>query len=211
MEKISCEVISDLLPLYYDEVCTQDSRRLVQEHLEDCSGCRELLRQMKEDCLLPDGEERKKEAAVKDLASVWKKTVKRYFMWGILIALCACALLGGGFWSMTRLWQVMVPADRMEFSVEAVTEQFVEISLRVLDDKKVLSQSQRITEDGRYYIIIKRGVIATKNGAGENWESRVSISRTGTLKSGEKIPIKEIYYGTEDDCILIWKADGQQP
>ena len=77
MEKITCEVISDLLPLYCDGVCSQDSCRLVQEHLEDCPGCRELLRQMKEECLLPDGEERKKEAAVKELASVWKKTVKR--------------------------------------------------------------------------------------------------------------------------------------
>lgn len=210
MEKITCEVISDLLPLYCDGVCSQDSRRLVQEHLEDCPGCRELLRQMKEECLLPDGEERKKEAAVKELASVWKKTVKRYFMRGVLITLCACTLLGGGFWLLTRLWQIMVPVERMEFSVEAVTEQSVEISLQVLDGKKVLSQSQRITEDGKYYILMKRGVIATENGAGENWESTVSISRTGTLESGEKIPIREIYYGTEGNCILIWKADEQQ-
>ena len=30
MEKITCEVIADLLPLYCDEVCSQDSRRLVR-------------------------------------------------------------------------------------------------------------------------------------------------------------------------------------
>lgn len=211
MEKISCEIISDLLPLYCDEVCSQDSRRLVQEHLEGCPGCFALLEQMKKECILPDGEEMKKEAAMKELASVWKKTMKRYFVRGVLITLCVCALLCGGFWSLTRLLQVMVPADRMEIRVGTVTEQSVEISLRVLDDKKVLSQSQLITEDGKYYIFIKQGIIATKNGAGENWESKVSISRTGTLESGEKIPIREIYYGTEDDCILIWRAAARQP
>ena len=86
---------------------------------------------------------------------------------------------------------------------EPVTVQSVEISLRAMDDKKVLSQSHVITEDGRYYILVKRGVIVTKNGVGGNWESTITISLTGTLESGEKIPIREIYYGTENDCMLI--------
>lgn len=211
MEKITCEVILDLLPLYCDEVCSPDSCRLVQEHLKECPGCSELLRQMKKECMLPDAEEQKEEAVVKNLAAVWKKTIKRYFVSGMLIALCACALLGGGFWSLTRLIQVMVPTDRMEFSVERVTEQSVEISMRVLDVKKVLSQSHVITEEGKYYILVKRGVMATENGSGENWESTVSISRTGMLESGEKVPVTEIYYGTEDDCVLIWQADAGEP
>ncbi|MDE7298812.1 MAG: zf-HC2 domain-containing protein [Lachnospiraceae bacterium] len=206
MEKISCEIISDLLPLYCDEVCSQDSRRLVEEHLKGCPGCCELLRQIKKEYLLPDAEEQEHEAVVKDLAAVWKKTVKGYFVRGMLIALCACALLGGGFWSLTRLFQVVVPAERLQISVEAATEQSVVISLRVTDGKRVLSQSHRITEDGKYYILIKRGVIATENGAGENWENTVSISRTGILESGEKVSITEIYYGTEDDNILVWQA-----
>lgn len=207
MEKITCEVIADLLPLYCDEVCSQDSRRLVQEHLKGCPRCSELLRQMRKECLLPDAQEQKQEAVVKKMAAVWKKTVKGYFIRGVLITLCACALLGGGFWFLTRVFQVMVSPEKMEISVETVTEQSVEVSLRTRDDRKVLSQSQWVTEEGRYYILIKRGVIATKNGSGESWESTVSISRTGTLESGEKIPITEIYYGTEDDCILIWQAD----
>lgn len=207
MEKISCEIISDLLPLYCDQVCSQDSSRLVQEHLKNCPDCSELLKQMKRECRLSDAEEQKQETVMKELAATWKKTAKRYFVRGILTAFCICALLGGGFWSLTRIFQVMVSTDRMEFSVETVTEQSVEISLRAVDDKKVLSQSHVIMEDGRYYILVKRGVIATKNGAGENWESTMTISLTGISESGEKVLIREIYYGTENNCVLIWQAD----
>jgi len=37
---ISCEIIRDLLPLYVDDVCSDDSRELVEHHLRDCESCR---------------------------------------------------------------------------------------------------------------------------------------------------------------------------
>ena len=33
MSKVSCEIIKDILPLYYDNVCSDDSKRMVEEHL----------------------------------------------------------------------------------------------------------------------------------------------------------------------------------
>lgn len=41
--KNNCDIIRDLLPLYVDGVCSQDSAKLVEEHLTDCQSCRELL------------------------------------------------------------------------------------------------------------------------------------------------------------------------
>ena len=46
--KTNCSVIRDLLPLYADEVCSEESRALVQEHLQECSGCSEILRRLQE-------------------------------------------------------------------------------------------------------------------------------------------------------------------
>ena len=40
MSKISCEVIKDMLPLYYDNVCSDDSKRMVEEHLSYCDNCK---------------------------------------------------------------------------------------------------------------------------------------------------------------------------
>ena len=41
--KLNCKVIEDLLPLYLDEVCSEESRQLVEEHLADCEACRKLV------------------------------------------------------------------------------------------------------------------------------------------------------------------------
>ncbi|MDD2955384.1 MAG: zf-HC2 domain-containing protein [Oscillospiraceae bacterium] len=42
MNKISCGVCRDLLPLVQDGVACEDSRRLVEEHLAACPDCRAL-------------------------------------------------------------------------------------------------------------------------------------------------------------------------
>lgn len=56
--KLSCEVIKDLLPLYEDEVCSEESRVLVEEHLAECAECRALQEKFKipEVTLLPEEE-----------------------------------------------------------------------------------------------------------------------------------------------------------
>ena len=46
--KMECEVIRDLLPLYADQACSEQSRALVNEHLLDCADCRDMLQRIKE-------------------------------------------------------------------------------------------------------------------------------------------------------------------
>ncbi len=46
--KTDCEVIRDLLPLYADEACSEKSRALVEEHLDECPDCRALLGELRE-------------------------------------------------------------------------------------------------------------------------------------------------------------------
>lgn len=62
MNNIPCGVIRDLLPLYTEELCSEESRALVENHLKDCSGCRSLKESMKKTEPLPvdSGESLKK-------------------------------------------------------------------------------------------------------------------------------------------------------
>lgn len=39
-ETITCEVIQDLLPLYEDDCCSAQSRKIVEDHLAQCPDCR---------------------------------------------------------------------------------------------------------------------------------------------------------------------------
>ena len=32
----TCNIVQDLLPLYYDDVCSPSSKRLVEKHLKTC-------------------------------------------------------------------------------------------------------------------------------------------------------------------------------
>ena len=41
--KYNCDLISDLLPLYKDEICSEASRKIVEEHLAECPDCKKML------------------------------------------------------------------------------------------------------------------------------------------------------------------------
>lgn len=43
-----CGLVQDLLPLYRDKVCGEESRRIVEEHLKECCGCRQLSERMED-------------------------------------------------------------------------------------------------------------------------------------------------------------------
>ena len=43
----NCEVIRDLLPLYADDACSEESRRLVEGHLAECPDCSGMLQRLK--------------------------------------------------------------------------------------------------------------------------------------------------------------------
>ena len=47
--KTDCNIIRDLLPLYADDVCSGESRALVEEHLSECPDCAEELKRIRED------------------------------------------------------------------------------------------------------------------------------------------------------------------
>ena len=48
MSKISCNVIQDIMPLYVDEIVSEDTKKLVEEHLKECEDCRKEMEKMRE-------------------------------------------------------------------------------------------------------------------------------------------------------------------
>ncbi|MCH5273418.1 MAG: zf-HC2 domain-containing protein [Lachnospiraceae bacterium] len=95
--KITCDVCRDLLLLYEDDICSADSRKLVDTHLNGCDDCRTYLKKMRtsEEMVaeepLPE--------ALEEKAVLQKSFRKIRFRWRIsLIALLmVIPLLGVGF------------------------------------------------------------------------------------------------------------------
>ena len=48
MSNKECEIVQDLLPLYYDNACSEESRRFVEKHLPGCSDCQKMYNELKE-------------------------------------------------------------------------------------------------------------------------------------------------------------------
>lgn len=46
--KYPCDIIQDLLPLYLDGVCSEKSKKAVEEHLAECSDCKDFFAAMRE-------------------------------------------------------------------------------------------------------------------------------------------------------------------
>lgn len=44
---MNCNVIKDLIPLYIDECCSEETAAAVLEHTEECPSCKKMLEEMK--------------------------------------------------------------------------------------------------------------------------------------------------------------------
>lgn len=45
--KITCDIINDLMPSYIDNICSEDSRKALEEHVRTCDKCNQKLQYMK--------------------------------------------------------------------------------------------------------------------------------------------------------------------
>lgn len=76
MEKMKCNVIYDLLSLYLDDICSEETKHIVEEHLESCEECRKNLEYMKENMEIPEDKD----------TTLIKKVKKRIIIEKLVIA-----------------------------------------------------------------------------------------------------------------------------
>ena len=84
-----CGIIRDLLPLYIDDVCNEESKQAVHNHLSECEKCRSCYESMKsnegfEDKRSNNSEDSKMASSLKNVKNTINKRIRN-------IALCAVA------------------------------------------------------------------------------------------------------------------------
>lgn len=68
MREIKCSIIQDVLPLYIDEVVSQDTKEMIEEHLVHCEKCQKEYEGMKRELFIP----------AENKASIFKKINKKW-------------------------------------------------------------------------------------------------------------------------------------
>lgn len=80
--KFDCELIQDLLPLYIDNVCSIKSKEIIEEHISECSKCKELLGELGNQAVIQELSNERNRVIEKHL----KKEKKRTTMIGLIAA-----------------------------------------------------------------------------------------------------------------------------
>ena len=62
--KKQCGIVQDLLPLYLDGVCGEESRNLVEEHLQACEGCRSIRKELQAELPIQEGKMQQSEVEI---------------------------------------------------------------------------------------------------------------------------------------------------
>ena len=70
--KLTCNMMDDLLPLYIEEACAEDSRLAVEEHLSQCIPCCSKLERMQKQIMESES------APPQNMTDVYRKKVRRY-------------------------------------------------------------------------------------------------------------------------------------
>ncbi|MBQ9141836.1 MAG: zf-HC2 domain-containing protein [Lachnospiraceae bacterium] len=88
--KYPCGLIQDLLPLYHDKVCGEESSEAVQEHLEECAACKKYYDTMCESDVV---EEMTFDEEVEQKKAASLKKVKKKWFWKLLMIILALVIV----------------------------------------------------------------------------------------------------------------------
>ncbi len=47
MSRVNCDIVRDLLPSYLDGICSESSRKAVEQHTSECRECQASLERLK--------------------------------------------------------------------------------------------------------------------------------------------------------------------
>lgn len=89
-----CKIIEDLLPLYYDGVCSEESKQMVEEHLSQCEECSILFSKIEGEIVSPNKDEDLK--ILEGISKAVRKGRRKSLITGILITLAVVILIFAG-------------------------------------------------------------------------------------------------------------------
>ena len=192
--KISCDVIRDLLPLYVDEVLSNDSKTLVDEHIEQCESCRDELKKLSEDEVHSCAVNQIENKNIYDSLNKIRKRISFKIQLTILISVIFTAIVAVGAWDYYDNYRIYMPYKEAKIK-------WVKDSMQT--SEKYRDVNQVISTDGKSLIIVLNRTHRTSNDS--SYSDRViwkgpNREYSYEDKNGEEklANIEEVYYMSSD-------------
>lgn len=207
--KLPCNVIEDLLPLYHDGVCSEESRSLVEAHIEECDKCKSILDALNAE---PEATHVDDSAPLKAIKKKLNKSLTKSCLKGIAIACAVFLCLGFLFYGLTDYRVIPVPADLIEITeVSQLSNGGVAFHFSINDNKNLYTINSTLTKDGALYWTPVRAVweAPRKFDTGlYNMDMWVNIEQLEVIQQAE---IKSFYIGPMGNGVLIWEEGMELP
>jgi len=210
--KIPCEIVKDLLPLYHDDVCSNESRTTVEEHLLEYDTCKKYLDSMNSDFIETNAEKAAEQAKSDILKGIKKKLLRKNVIISAISVICAIPI-SLGVYSLIFHYEIPIPYEDGLVSVEMGNNGVLEVTFN--GDDYHCSYTKTVEKDGKKQDVIYvyyTDSIWTKyfSKPDKNREYKYSISNSSFFDydNGEglvevKKDISAVYYFDYSDIEMI--------
>ncbi len=115
---INCNIIKDLLPSYIDNICSEETKQLVEEHLKECEKCKEYLESMKSKISVSGIDEKK---AIK----IFSKEIKKKRLVAIILSIVITLIFVIVCWIIFGKKDFIMPYEENLITVEEKEGEFI--------------------------------------------------------------------------------------
>ena len=116
--KWSCNIIRDLMPLYIDGACSEESKKIIEEHLKECEECRAYLSSMNEENKIIERLSNEKEAQkIYSFKVVKKRILRKQIISGIIAILIVVSISIATITVLKNIHQTVEYKDNISVSM----------------------------------------------------------------------------------------------
>ena len=196
MKNVSCNVIQDLIPLYVEDMLSEDSKKLVGIHLDECEECREYVDELQMMESLPI------ETDTKPLKNIQRVLRKKKWQ-AIFVSALITFLIG----TLTVIF--MTAPDYLPYSEEVVT-------VNEADNGFVLAEfNEEVAGYDLNNVTAESGTgsvyhLTTWTTSWQNFSNREEVARIVLNPSGEQVGAV-YYYQTNGTADRLIYGEDQHP
>lgn len=215
MNKVPCEVIHDLLPLYLDDAVSVQSRTLTENHLAECADCRAALSEMRVAVFVPRAGEPSVREALEGVRRALKRTKIRVIALTVIAMLFVGGLVVANYKYIVMAWTVRVPPEIVVIADVCYLPDGTIFFREYARDGSYMSGRYTQYVDGVCYMDFEREKLnPVKQTWGSSWEWLNTKLQDGKFMYSvfdEWDELLGIRVGTPEDYVSIWEKGMEIP
>ena len=115
MMKYDCDIVKDLMPLYIDDLLSENSKKFVDDHINSCESCRKYYEKLSSEIKIPV----RRESRIADINPIvyLKENLSKKIFKRVLAFVLVVGFFVGSF-AFATLYEMPVDSSKVDFYVK---------------------------------------------------------------------------------------------